>query len=224
VKVLRRVQTVTIVASAATLLTVWLPIDSRAQAPDRPALGGVWTLNKDLSDPPPERPESDRDQADAGERGGRGGGSGRGGGRRGGGGGLGGVGRGGGMGRDGGRGNPEEAARVRDAIGDIIEPPAHFTITQTETMIVLTGPDGRTTRLSPDGQKVKEENTKMERKTKWDGGKLVSEISGLGQGKMTQTFSVDPEHHQLRITVLIEGGGRSGQPRTLAHVYDADSR
>ena len=128
------------------------------------------------------------------------------------------------MGRGDGRGNLEEAARVRDAIRDIIEPPAHLTITLTETMVVLTGPDGRTTRLSPDGEKVKDENTKMERKTRWDGGNLVSEISGLGQGKMIQTFSVDPDHRQLRITVLMEGGGRSGQPRTIAHVYDADSR
>ena len=45
---------------------------------------------------------------------------------------------------------------------------------------MLTGADGRTTRLSPDGKKIKDENTKIERKTKWDGGKLVSEINGLG--------------------------------------------
>ena len=128
----------------------------------------------------------------------------------------------GGMGRDGGPVNPEDAARVRDAIRDITDPPAHLTITQSETMVVLTGPDGRTTRLSTDGQKVKDENTKMERKTKWDGGKLVSEISGLGPGKMTQTFSVDPEHHQLRVTVLMDGG-RSG-PRTIAHVYEPEPR
>ena len=112
--------------------------------------------------------------------------------------------------------------RLCDAIRDITEPPAHLTITQSETMVVLTGPDGRTTRLATDGQKVKDENTKMERKTKWDGGKLVSEISGLGPGKMTQTFSVDPEHHQLRITVLMEGG-RSG-PRTIAQVYEPEPR
>ena len=89
--------------------------------------------------------------------------------------------------------NPDEMARMRDAMRDVINPSDHLVITQTESMVVLTGADGRTTRLSPDGKKIKDENTKIERKTKWDGGKLVSEISGLGPGKMTQTFSVDPE-------------------------------
>jgi hypothetical protein len=88
-------------------------------------------------------------------------------------------------------------------------------------MVVLTGADGRTTRLSPDGKKIKDENTNVERKTKWDGGKLVSEINGLGPGKMTQTFSVDPDGKQLRITLLIEDG-RSKEPRTRTQVYDAD--
>ena len=215
VNVLRRAQSVTVVGSAATLLAVAiLSTGGYAQLPDRPALGGVWTINSDLSDQLPGRSESggdqrdDGDQRDAGDRGG---------GRRGGGG-FGGGSRGGGMGRHGALRSPEEAARVRDAIRDITEPPAHLTITQSETMVVLTGPDGRTTRLSTDGQKVKDENTRMERKTRWDGGKLVSEISGLGPGKMTQTFSLDLEHHQLRITVLMDGG-RSG-PRTIAHVYE----
>ena len=90
-------------------------------------------------------------------------------------------------------------------------------------MIVLTGPDGRTTRLSPDGKKIKDDNTGIERKTKWDGGKLVSEISGAGSGKITQSFSVDPEHHQLRIVAVIEGG-RNNQPRTITHVYDSEPR
>jgi hypothetical protein len=91
-------------------------------------------------------------------------------------------------------------------------------------MLVIAGADGRTTRLSPDGKKVKDDNTKVERKTRWEGARLISEISGLGSGKATQTFAVDPESHQLRITVRMEGGGRSGQPRTITHVYDADAR
>jgi len=89
--------------------------------------------------------------------------------------------------------------------------------------VILTAPDGRTTRLAADGSKIKDDNTKVERKTKWDGGKLVSEISGLGPGKVTQTFSVDSEHHQLRIAVQTEGG-RQGQARTFTSVYDADAR
>ena len=126
------------------------------------------------------------------------------------------------MAREGERGNPEDMARMRDAMRDLMNPSDHLTITQTDSMVVMTAADGRTTRLSPDGKKIKDENTGIERRTKWEGGKLVSVINGLGRGKMTQTFVADPEHHQLRITVQMEGGGRSGEARTITHVYDRD--
>jgi hypothetical protein len=130
------------------------------------------------------------------------------------------MGRGGGGGGGGGQmsRNPEEIARMRDAMRDVVDPSERLTIVQTDSMILITGADGRTTRLSADGKKIKDDNTGVERKTKWDGGKLVSEISGLGNGKITQTFSVDPEAHQLRVVVQMDGG-RQG-PRTVTHVYD----
>ena len=55
-----------------------------------------------------------------------------------------------------------------------------------------------------------------------EGGRIVSEISGVGPGKITQTYAVDPEHHQLRITTNIERG-QGGQPRTVTNVYNADT-
>jgi hypothetical protein len=215
---------VVLVVAAAAFIAVWLSAESRAETADRSSLNGAWTLNKDLSDQPMDRGErGDRDR-------GRGNGGGFGG-RRGGGGGFGGRGGfgGGGMGRGQGQGamNPEDMARTREAMRDIMNPSDRLTITETDSMVIITAADGRTTRLSPDGKKIKDDNTKMERKTKWDGDKLVSEISGLGPGKMTQSFAVDSEHHQLRVTIVMEGGtrgGQSGQPRTITHVYDADSR
>ena len=218
-----RVFSLGIVVAATGLVAAGLSVNGRAQSVDRPSLAGGWTLNHELSD----QLMSGGDQRDGGDRGrgnrgGNGGGMGRGGAR-------GGGRRGGGMGRGGaGQGqpaaNPDEIARMRDAMRDITMPPEHVIVTQTGSMVVLTAADGRTTRLSPDGKKIKDDNTKVERKTKWDGGKLVSEISGLGSGKMTQTFSVDPDNHQLRVVVLMEGGGRSGQPRAVTNVYDADAR
>jgi len=140
--------------------------------------------------------------------------------------------------------NPEEMARLREAVRDLTDPSSHLTIVETESMIVITSADGRTTRLSPDGKKIKDDNTGIERKTKWDGQKLVTEISGLGPaGKATQTIAADPESHQLRIVVQMEGGrssgsrqgpsagsgqgpstgsGRDGGLRTISHVYDDD--
>jgi len=208
------------VAAAVACLSVPLLAQEKSSAPNA-SIAGAWTRNAELSDKPAGR-GGQGDDSGGGDSGRRGGG----GGRRGGGGGFGGgFGRGGGMGRggDAGRGNPEEMMRMRDALRDVTNPSDHLTITQTDSMIVVTGADGRTTRLSPDGKKIKDDNTKVERKTRWDGGKLVSEISGLGRGKMTQTFSADPESKQLRILLVMEGG-RSGEPRTITQVYDADAR
>jgi hypothetical protein len=192
---------------------------ARAQPPAKGVLTGAWTLNKDLSDQPNARGERGDDRG-RGRRGNGGGGFGRGGGGRG----RGGFG-GGGMGRGGDRGgmSPEDMARTRDAMRDITDPSDHLTITETDSMVVITSGDGRTTRLSPDGKKIKDDNTRIERKTKWDAGKLVSEVTGAGPGKMIQTFAIDPETRQLRISVQIEAG-RSGQARSINHVYDADPK
>ena len=223
VNLARRVMSVTVVVAMAALVGVWLSSESRAQTLEKTPLTGAWTLNKELSDQPPDRSGG---QEGAGRRGGYGGGGRGGGGHHGGfsGGGFGGGGTGRGPEMD-----KDEMARKREAMRDILVPPDHLTIVQTDSMIVLTGGDGRTTRLSPDGKKVKDENTHLERKTKWDGAKLVSEISGLGNGKITQTLALDAEHHQLRITAEMENqGGSSGsgqaKTRTITHVYDADAR
>ncbi|MBW8867202.1 MAG: hypothetical protein JF610_07675 [Acidobacteria bacterium] len=202
----------------ALLLAMLAPAPPATTA-DRPSIAGGWTMNKEASDVLP--PRGDNDSGAQGDGGGR-----RGNGGRGYGGGHGGF--GGGMGRGGMSGerqNPDEIARMRAAVRDLVDPSDHLTITQTDSMIVITGADGRTTRLSPDGKKIKDENTGVERKTRWDSAKLVSEISGLGSGKATQTFTVDPESHQLRITVQMEGrAGRNGNapPRSMTHVYDMD--
>ena len=213
-------------AGVAAMLVVWAVTGYRAQGAEPHAITGAWTLNKDLSD----QPGRGGDQGDEG-RGTRGDGSrgGGGGGRRGGGGfgGGRGMGRGGGMGRGAGM-NPEDMARMRDALRDLTNPSDHLTIVETESMVVITAADGRTTRLSPDGKKIKDDNSRVERKTKWDGGKLVTEISGLGPaGKATQTLAADPESHQLRIVVQMEGGPSTGSgqgrgQRTITHVYDDD--
>ena len=201
------------VAFVIALVGVWLAAESRSQA--QTPIEGAWTLNKELSDTTPSREGSSGGDQGRGRR--NGGGYGRGGG------GFGGGMRGGGGGGGGSRGNAEDAARMREALRDVLAAADHLTITQTESMIVLTTDEGHTTRLSPDGKKVKDENTKIERKTKWDAGKLVSEIDGLGPGKITETYSVDPEKHQLMVTVQTEKN-RNRPARTMHRVYDADAK
>jgi hypothetical protein len=182
-----------------------------------PSIVGAWSLNKDLSDAQGTTPQG-------GDRSGRGGGGYGGGGRRGGGG-FGGGGRrggggGGGFGQGGGATtNPDEMRRRRDAMQEILEVPDRMTITQNESTVIITTGDGRTTRLSTDNKKVKDDSTGIERKTRWDKTQLVSEISNAGPNKITQTFAVNPDSHQLTVTLDFGSGNNRRQPSH--RIYDA---
>lgn len=84
-----------------------------------------------------------------------------------------------------------------NAVRDVVEPAERLTIVRTDSMVIITTGDGRTTRLAPDNSKIKDLDSGIERRTKWDGERLVTEISGLGRGKATETYSIDPQSHQL---------------------------
>jgi hypothetical protein len=173
-----------------------------------PALVGAWTLNTDLSD---KRQEPQDGQNGGGRRQGQGGSA-----RRGGGG----FGRGGFGGGNGATSSmsPEERQRLRDELRDIMNPPDRLTITEANSMIIITAGDGHVERLTANGKKIADESTKIERKTKWDNDKLVTEISGAGPRKITETYWVDPEQKQLHVSVLLDVPNRS---RTVNRVYDA---
>ena len=183
---------------------------SQAHA-DTASIVGTWTLNKDASDAPPERRNGD-DRARGGDGAGRGrgyggGGFGPGGGR--------GPGGGGGGGRD-----PEDMRRRMQAMRDIMDAPERLTIARTDSLVIITTGDGRTTRLSPYGKKIKYDSTGFERKTRRDNGHLVSEITG-GPSKIVETYAVDPERHQLTVTLQIDNP-RMPNGGVVHRVYDAE--
>ncbi len=88
---------------------------------------------------------------------------------------------------------------------DLFEAPERLTIISTGTMVIVTTGDGRTTRLAPDGTKVKDESTGIERRTRWDAGKLVSEISGVLGGRVTETYARQAETGKLEVIVAVQG-------------------
>jgi Spy/CpxP family protein refolding chaperone len=206
---------VTVVTVAAAAL-----VTTHADTPKpNEAIIGAWTLNKDASQLTARGDNGDGREGDnSGRNGGYGGRR-----RGGGGGGFG----GGGFGRGGGGGGftqtPEQreaAQRMRDAMRQELQAPDHMTIVSSDTTIIITTPDGHTTRLAPDGKKIKDESTGIERKTKWDAGKLVSEINGLGRGKITETYSFDPDAKQLHVKLDIDGPRKTSQTR----IYDLDPK
>ena len=205
-------------SAALSLVTAYAqtPAPAASNGASNGSIVGAWTLNKDASDLGQPPGESGRGR-EGGDESGRGGGGGR---RRGGGGGFGGSGFGQGFGNQAAPQNQEAMQKMRDALRDELQAPDRMTIVASETTIIITMKDGRTTRLATDGKKVKDDSTGIERKTKWDAGKLVSEISGLGRGKITETYSADAELKQLRVRIDVDGVRKTTQTR----VYDLDAR
>jgi len=106
--------------------------------------------------------------------------------------------------------------RRMDAVRAIVEPADRLTIVRTDSMVIVTTGDGRTTRLAPDNSKIKDGASGVERRSRWEGDRLVTDISGLGRGKATETYAVDPQTHQLVVTFDLQGAGgdaeRAGTP------------
>lgn len=217
VKELGRTGSIVMAAAVLAVVAASVRLDAQANADTSTSIVGVWTLDKKLSDVGEERPHNGGGQR---SRGGGGGGFPGGGGH-----GRGGFpGGGGGFPSGGGRtADPDEIARRQEAWRDLVTAPDHMTIVQTDSMIVITARDGRTTRLSPDGKKIKDESTNIERKTKWEDGKLVSEISGSA-GHATETYSVNPTLHELLVVVRLELSGSEENARMFHRLYTLDAR
>lgn len=104
-----------------------------------------------------------------------------------------------------------------NAVRDVVEPAERLTIVRTDAMVIITTGDGRTTRLAPDNSKIKDVDSGIERRTKWVGETLVTEINGVGRGKATETYSLDPQTGQLIVDFSMgaddDKGRRDEEPR-----------
>lgn len=211
-----RLQRAFAATAAAVVIGSGTWIAAQTQGPAS-ALVGTWMLNKELSDLPPGRAEGGGDR-----HGPSGGGYGRGGGRGGshGGGSFPGGFGGGHSGRD--SGSPDSGLRRQEELRGILEAPQRLTIVDTGSMLIVTTGDGRTIRLSPDGTKIRDESTGVERKTAWQSGKLVSEISG-NKPNMKEIYSVDTGHRELLVIVQVEGSDHEQPLRVFHRIYQPDA-
>ena len=189
-----------------------------------PVLTGRWKLDPEKSDDARAKMQDvmgegrqgrgdnggDSGNGGNGGQGGRGhwGGGGGGGHWGGHGGGYGGGGYHGGGGHGGNRPSEEERAAMRNVMDDVMRPADVLTVTQGDGEVTMVGDDGRTTRLFPDGRK--DANGKVERKSKWDGGRLVTEIHAGTGPTVTQAWWLSPDGRQLQSSVLFQSrdGGR----------------
>jgi len=200
---------------------------------DKPDFSGSWTFNSDLSDHPEQVSfglEGNGSTVGGGGGGGDGGTGGRGGFGGMGRGGFGGMGRGGGMGGGGIRGSQggqlstDDRLKIEELADEVRDPSPSLTITQTNATVAVTDSQARTRTFRTNGKKDKQqlEAVTVNSKTKWDGPKLVTEYDLPGSRKLTYTYSLMPNTHQLLIEETLEGGrsGSGKNPTVIKRVYD----
>jgi hypothetical protein len=89
---------------------------------------------------------------------------------------------------------------------DVLEPAAALTVTQGDPELIAVRDDGRVLRLYTDGRKAKERNGTVERKTRWDGSRLVSEVKLQDGRKLTEVWILAADGRELRSSVKLELG------------------
>ena len=209
----------------------WLPTAAAAQSKTTPPplssskFVGVWQFNKDLSSPTPDAQSTTPRQPSG--RVGRVGGGGFGG--RGGGGGGGFGGRGG----AGGGTDQTQMLQARKLITEVMTPPETVTIVADETTVTFTDDHGVIRKYTTNGKKEKVDigGPKIDSTTKWDGASLTQDL-GIGDAKVTETYTISDDGNQLTEVISIKnsgagqygnrGGGGSGGPapsREIRHVF-----
>jgi hypothetical protein len=185
-----------------------------AETLEKPKLVGHWKLNAEES----EDARAKMREAMGGRRPGDGGmgGGGFGGGRGsfgGGRGGFGGGGRGGFDGRGGGGGGGEESDERRGDMRSLLEPPETLLISQDGQEIAIDPGTGAPLRVVPDGKTTKRDGA-TQVKARWSGDELVVSSERKGGARLTPSYMLVPEKHQLHVTTHLEG--RFGSPPPCA--------
>jgi hypothetical protein len=181
-------------------------------------VGGRWELNWRLSDKLPEnagapaRGEPGEPPSGGGHKGG---GGGMGGGMPGRGG-MGGYGGHGGEGRGG-----ERAAATAEQVRAFLQSQRTLVIVEHPDHVSITDETGQVQKLVTNGEKLKDERggESFERRTRWDGRTLITEIALSDGVRITQTYQKVAEGLQLVITTKLENSKVSG-PREFKRVYD----
>jgi hypothetical protein len=116
--------------------------------------------------------------------------------------------------------DPEDMERMRSAMDDAMRPSEALLVSQEGVAFEIVHDGDRIERLYADGRKNKN-SAGVERKTKWDADKLVTEakVGSFGPSvKITQTWAI-LEGERLTITTRLQGGPFEKE-LALKRVYD----
>jgi hypothetical protein len=211
----------------AALLSLIQPAQAAESKKPLPHLAGEWSLERDHSQLPPERPgkegeagkpegpPGDRPEPPRGPMGGDGmGGMGGGMGRRGGMGGMGmgGPGRGGFQ-----RLSPEQMAAMRAVMQSALKPATTVRLQDDEGALVVTSEEHGTLILRPDGKKVKLDGG-GERRTRWNEDQLEEEIK-VGSVKVKRIYGLTDTERGRRLVIVVRIEDERRGEREYWYVY-----
>ena len=201
------------VVCVITVALGW-PLPSRTYAQATSPMGGIWSLNKSLSEAPKEigfdvvLPNvGDTPGQTAPPAGGRG--------RRG--------------SRSGGGGTPfttrpesyEDGQRMRILVGEVREPSTRLTIVDTPSVVTITNDLGQSRMLHPNGleESIDVENIPVNVTAARDGDKLIVLYHVEQNRDVRWTYSPSANPHRLSVEAQLIERGKNGDKAT--RVYDA---
>ena len=113
-----------------------------------------------------------------------------------------------------------------DQMGDIVNPPREIKFVQREAddpAVELLDDREHRRMFYTDGRKLQKNNKGPDYEeiaAKWDGPKLVTDEQGAHKGKISRTFEVSQDGHQLIETVHVSDS-KGNHPASVQYVYDA---
>ena len=196
-----------------------------APAPSPQALTGAWTLNRPQSDDPEEKMKGREEDipfngsssaganvpggANASQPNGRRSGSGSGS-RPSGAGPLGGP-----------VGSVDATDKDREGTLRLLRPADSITIAQEQNEFDVTDDNGRKRVFFTDGRKLNKSKDEryQEMAAQWQAARLVSDEKGPRNAKLSRTFEISRDGHQLYETILLDNS-RIFSPLMIRYVYD----
>jgi hypothetical protein len=178
-----------------------------AQPKDQPSLppnttlSGTWKLNTDDSDDGRKKMQQSRGNHSGHSGGGYPGG-------------------GGGM-HGGGYGDGRPSDEDRERLHELLEPSSSLNIVKKDAELDVTDAQARKLIFFTDGRKTEKakDDTYQQIPAQWKGDNLVSNEKDPRGGKLSRTFELGPEGHQLCETVRMNGA-RSGSLVVIRYIYD----
>ncbi|MFI5179589.1 MAG: hypothetical protein ACHQO8_13545, partial [Vicinamibacterales bacterium] len=113
--------------------------------------------------------------------------------------------------------NQEQMLEARAVMRELTQAPAVLNVDASADAVSFTSDDGTVRKFAVTGKKetVDFGTAKVDVTTRWNGAQLSQDLA-VGQLKVTRTFQLTDEGHQLIVTVTPQTGGRGANGQGAA--------